>query len=350
MVTQLQAGPPAVAGRYVLGRELGAGGYGTVYEATDTLTGARVALKRFHATDPSEAIRVRREIAALRLLRHVGVVRLLDDGEHDSGLFLVMELVSGEPFPGRSKPCSWEDIAETTSALFGILAEVHDAGVVHRDLKPSNILVDDRGVPTLLDFGLARGERLGPAITLSGTAVGTPQYLAPEQAFGQPTDARADLWALGALVYEALTGAMPHAEDDSDVAGLLVRRATQPARPIRALRPEVPEGVAAAVDALLAVRPDDRPASARDALRMLGREAPIAASPLPELRPAAVALAIDVVLRERRALDIEGPHGAGHTHLLDALVRAAPARGLEPVRTVPARTPFASLAPLVGPL
>lgn len=348
MVTQLQAAQPAVAGRYALGRELGVGGYGTVYEATDTLTGARVALKRFHATDPSEAIRVRREIAALRLLRHVGVVRLLDDGEHESGLFLVMELVSGEPFPGRPKPCAWEDIAETTSALFGILAEVHDAGVVHRDLKPSNILVDARGVPTLLDFGLARGERLGPAITLSGTAVGTPQYLAPEQAFGQPTDARADLWALGALIYEALTGAMPHAEDDSDVAGLLVRRATQPARPIRALRPDVPEGVAAAVDALLAVRADDRPASARDALRMLGQEAPVAASPLPELRPAAVARAIDVVLRERHALDIDGPHGAGHTHLLDVLARAAPEHGLEPVRAVPARTPFASLAPLVG--
>jgi len=341
-----------IAGRYALGREIGSGGFGTVYEATDTVAGGRVALKRFHAADAQEAARVRREIAALRLLRNAGVVRLLDDGEQDSGLFITMELVDGTPFPGRPKPCAWEDIADTTIALLGVLAEVHDAGVVHRDLKPSNILVDERGVPTLLDFGLARGTRLGPTITVQGTALGTPQYLSPEQAFGLPTDARADLWAVGALVFEALTGLLPHAQADadSDVAPLIVRRATEPVAPIRSLLPDLAEPVAAAIDALLVQRPEDRPATARDALRLFGHEDAVATPSLPELRPEAVARAVAVVLDGRRGLRVTGPHGAGHTHVLDAVAAAARLRGVTAIRAVPGRAPFSSLEPLVGPL
>ncbi|MFT3774510.1 MAG: phosphotransferase [Minicystis sp.] len=186
-----EPGTRVLGGRYRLRAPLGRGGYGEVWDADDLVLGERVALKWLLRAGPEPA-RVRSEIAALRMLRLPGVVRLLDEGMEDERPFFVMERVEGSPFPGRSdggsdtptaslspdlgaastisadEPApaprklgprvprrSWEVIAGPTEALLEILARVHAAGIVHRDLKPENVLVRDDGRPVVLDFGLA---------------------------------------------------------------------------------------------------------------------------------------------------------------------------------------------------
>ncbi|WP_437510365.1 protein kinase domain-containing protein [Sorangium sp. So ce1099] len=312
---------PVLGGRYRLRAPLGRGGHGEVWDADDLVLGERVAIKWLLRPGP-ESARVRSEIATLRMLRLPGVVRLLDEGTEGGRPFFVMERVAGAPFPGpltaataptpatidlddplaastvsledaapvartRSAPRvapprasrrSWAAIAEPTEALLDILARVHAAGIVHRDLKPENVLVRADGRPVVLDFGLALGhvERVG--VAPGGRIVGTPAYLAPEQVRGDAVEARADLYALGVMLYEALTGALPH--EASSVQTLLLLRSTQAPAPVRGRAPEVPEHVAAIVDRLLAPWPDDRPRSAADVrVALRGRAEPLRARP-----------------------------------------------------------------------
>ncbi|MEO1233903.1 MAG: serine/threonine-protein kinase, partial [Myxococcota bacterium] len=189
---------------------LGRGAFGEVFRCVDEVTGHDVALKRLRPLAPLDGQRVRREICALRLLREPGVVRLLDDFEEDEAVHLVMSLVDGKPFPGAFVD-GWDSLEPVVVSILETLARVHSAGVVHRDLKPANVLVDARASPVLLDFGLASGSVIGDRLTTDGEIVGTPHYLAPEQAFGAEVDGRADLYALGAMLYEALSGRVPHA-------------------------------------------------------------------------------------------------------------------------------------------
>ncbi|WP_437640599.1 protein kinase domain-containing protein [Sorangium sp. So ce854] len=310
-----------LGGRYRLRAPLGRGGHGEVWDADDLALGERVAIKWLLRSGPEPA-RVRSEIATLRMLRLPGVVRLLDEGMEGGRPFFVMERVAGAPFPGpptdataataatfdlddplaaatvslehaapvaraRSAPGvappraprrSWAAIVEPTEALVDILARVHAAGIVHRDLKPENVLVRADGRPVVLDFGLALGrvERAGAAP--DGRVVGTPAYLAPEQVRGDAVDARADLYALGVMLYEALTGALPH--EASSVRALLLLRAMHAPAPVRERAPEVPEHVAALVDRLLAPWPDDRPRSAAEVrVALRGRAEPRRAGP-----------------------------------------------------------------------
>jgi serine/threonine protein kinase len=192
------ARPPrssVLADRYELGELLGRGGFGAVYAATDRLSGQRVAVKLMREMRGPNLGRVRREIAALRFLRLPGVVQLLDDGLDDGRLYLVMQHVEGGPFPGRGPRTHWEDVEETVRALLETLGLVHDSGIVHRDLKPANVLVDERGRPTLLDFGLAKGERVGPDLTAAGALVGTPAY---RSRWTRPAGGGTTCWTRGA--------------------------------------------------------------------------------------------------------------------------------------------------------
>lgn len=263
-----------VAQRYRLVEVLGRGAHGRVWEAADLLTGERVALKILSTDFSASGARLRREVASMRLLRLSGVVRLLDEGTDGGRPFLVMERVRGAPFPGEPGPVPWPRLEAAAVALLETLARMHAVGIVHRDLKPANILVDAEGRPTILDFGLARPDTtLDEGITPRGTILGTPAYLAPEQVRGDTVGPRADLYAVGVILFEALAGRSPHAVEN--VMRMLKARLERPATPLAEAAPEVPRPVAELIDALLAIAPEDRPSSAAEALaRLRGRRTP----------------------------------------------------------------------------
>jgi hypothetical protein len=223
-----------------------------------------------------------------------------------------------------------------------VLEGVHAAGIVHRDLKPSNILIQADGTPILLDFGLARGAVTGATFTRDGQVVGTPRYMAPEQCRGQRVDARADLYAVGVMVVEALTGSVPH--DHADVSTLLSARAARPAPSLRGLLPTLPPPVAAALDALLATDPDARPPSAEAVLRLL-EDGAARPDPLPWLggdRGQTQALA---ALTAGRAFTLGGVAGVGRSRFLAEVVAALPAFGWTTIPvSVQGEQPYAALA------
>ncbi len=208
-------GIPRTIGRYRVLRKLGEGGMGTVYEAEDEVLGRRIAIKRLKATDDSGRRRFWREARAAARLSHPNVCQLFEVGEDAGGPFLAMELLSGEPLSERLQRGPL-DLAETVSLGSGMLAALqalHAAGLAHRDLKPSNVYLTPHGA-RLLDFGLVRAlpanlvQALdsGSGITHDDQLVGSPRYMAPEQILGGDVDARTDLFAAGAVLYEALAG------------------------------------------------------------------------------------------------------------------------------------------------
>ncbi|NOY25738.1 MAG: serine/threonine protein kinase [Oligoflexia bacterium] len=262
-----------IAGRYELLNQLGAGGFGSVWEARDLLDGSRVAVKLSRILRQVDRGRARAEVTALRRLRLPGVVAFRDEGEvaEDSQVvFVVMDLVEGAPLFNRQRTYTWAEIAPRVLALLEILSSVHLAGVVHRDIKPANILLDALGRPVLLDFGLAIGKAVADKV--SGHAVGTIRYASPEQLCGMDLDPRADLYSLGIMVYQALTGTLPHGKSRGRT--IIRARVKGTPNPIGPLVPGLPAAVASVVDALVARSRDDRPASAIDALIALGGQVP----------------------------------------------------------------------------
>jgi hypothetical protein len=338
-----------LVGRYRLHAPLGGGAHGDVWEADDSLAGERVAVKLLKPRASAHAARIRREVAALRLLRLPGVVRLLDEGVDDGRAFLVMERVDGTPFPGRPTPAEWTSIEGVTVSLLESLARVHAAGVVHRDLKPANILVDADGRPTILDFGLSHlGAPSGEGLTEEGQMLGTPAFLAPEQISGGPVTPRTDLYAIGVLLYVALAGRFPH--EAKDVGGLLRARLTQRPTPLKDVAPSAPLFVAAAIDQLLALDASDRPRSAAEALERLRGQRATTAAPLRRLGPVDPCAAIVAAATRGIAIDLHGPRGGGRTRCLDDAAATLRAQGRAVLFTAAGRAPFASLEPVVGAL
>ncbi|MCB9678038.1 MAG: protein kinase [Alphaproteobacteria bacterium] len=297
-----------VLGRYRVEALLGVGGSASVSRATDLRGGPPVALKHFHqAIDPSAS--VVRERAALALLTEPGVVQLLGSGAHAGRPVLVLELVTGQSFPPHR---DWDALRPLVVDLLQTLGATHQRGIVHRDLKPANVyVVRGRGV-VILDFGLARGTSLGQTLTATGDLVGTPRYMAPEQLTGQSVGPAADLYAVGVMVYEALTGHVPHAADTA--ALLWSRRISEPAAPLATLRGDLDPGICTWVDWLLARRIDDRPTSAWAALDAL-RTGPIRVPRLDD------GVLDDLEARVLRGghVRLGGPRGSGRSTLLAAL-------------------------------
>ena len=199
-------------GHYEIIRTLGEGGMGIVYAALDTRLDRTVALKmiRGDRADPEAKERLRREARAAATLTHPNVCQLYDIGECDGDTFIAMEYLEGESLADRllRGPSSPADAVRTMLSTLSALGALHGRGLAHRDLKPSNIFLTPHGVK-LLDFGLACGIDLDPAetrLTRAGAVFGTPRYMSPEQLSGQPVDARTDLFAAGAVLYETLTG------------------------------------------------------------------------------------------------------------------------------------------------
>jgi serine/threonine-protein kinase len=249
-----------VAGRYRIVRWLGAGGMGRVYEALDTELDERVALKVLRGGLSDEAIeRFRREVKLTRRIQHRNVARMFDIGEHRSDKFLTMELIDGAALTRElGAPIPWPRLKQLAIQLCAGLGAAHDAGVIHRDLKPDNVMIErgtDRVVIT--DFGIARsGDDVG--VTQVGALIGTPRYMAPEQLAGDDVDHRADLFALGVMLYELATGVRPWSGDTA--IAIAVAQATQPARPLAAA--QLPPALAAAIVRCIALDPARRPPSA----------------------------------------------------------------------------------------
>ncbi len=342
--------PPStmIAERYRLDRLLGRGGFGEVWEAVDVLSGEPVAVKLLSRGLEAGHQEVLREVLALRLLRLPGVVRLLDEGLEAGRAFIVMERVDGAPFPGDGTRGNWGAIEEATLGLLETLARIHAAGVVHRDLKPANVLVTREGRPVVLDFGISWASRLGETPEAVGVVVGTPAYLAPEQILGQPATPRTDLYAIGVLLYEALSGGVPHA--DRDVRRLLSMRLSTRPRPLREVAPHAPEDVALVVDRLLAVSPDDRPRSAAEVLALLrgtGVES-TGGQRLLRLGGDTAVQQVMAALRAGRSVELVGPSGTGRSRCLDEIATALRMEGIDSLRVTAGERAFESLEPALG--
>ena len=277
-----------IGGRYRIDSILGEGGMGTVYAAEHTLMRKRVALKVLHpdmSRIPDIVARFEREALAAGHIDHPNIAAATDFGQlADGSFFLVLELVVGEDLSDvvSHGPIAVARCVHIATQIASALARAHSLGVVHRDLKPDNVMLITRGADMdfvkVLDFGIAKvpvleaGERQstsplsGPqkALTQAGMIYGTPAYMAPEQALGQPVDGRADLYAVGVLLFEMLTGKRPfHHENMATLLGLQV---TAPVPRMAELAPDVtvPPAIEAVVRRLLAKDPQQRFATAED--------------------------------------------------------------------------------------
>ena len=213
-VTRRFAPGTLVAGRYRVAGIAGVGGMGVVYRARDEELGVETALKVLRpdlGSDPAVVERFRSELRLAREVSHKNVVRIHDIGEHEGLRFLTMRYVPGRSLSDvleKEGPMSPERAVAITRQVASALEEAHRAGVIHRDLKPGNILLDRDDTAYITDFGIARS-LTRDGLTRAGAVVGTPDYLSPEQIAGDPVDGRTDLYALGIVLYEMLTGELP---------------------------------------------------------------------------------------------------------------------------------------------
>jgi eukaryotic-like serine/threonine-protein kinase len=266
-----------LAERWTITHELGAGGTATVY-AADHRNGCQVAVKVLHpelAFHPVVRRRFLLEGYAANRAGHPNAVRVLDDGEDADGtVFIVMDLLRGQSFASRLRERGALPVAEVVSAMISVLdvlATAHDNGIVHRDIKPANIFLTDTSQVKLLDFGIAKiTEKVGSsAITEPGLTVGTPEFMAPEQAAGRyhEVDALTDLWAVGATMVQLLTYRFVH--DVSSSNGLLFLAATRPVPGVLSLAPDLSPAIARVIDRALAFNRSDRWPNARAMRRAL---------------------------------------------------------------------------------
>ncbi|HEY3334785.1 MAG TPA: serine/threonine-protein kinase [Candidatus Limnocylindrales bacterium] len=225
-----------VGGRYRLDERIGSGGMAEVWRATDARTGRTVAVKRLHpglAHDPSSRARFRREVEAARAVSHPSAVGILDAGDGPDGAWLAMDYLAGGSLADRLRGGAMapETVTSIGADIAGALAAVHAAGLVHRDVKPSNILLDVDGRARLADFGIARGEatEVLEDVTAAGDVVGTLRFLPPEVLEGGAATPASDVWALGAVLYEAVSGRPPF--DASSPASLVASQRSMPGLP-----------------------------------------------------------------------------------------------------------------------
>ena len=259
----------ALGAVYALERELGRGGMATVYAARDLRHQRAVAVKVLHP-ELSAVLGVERFLKEIELtasLQHPHILPLFDSGSADGLLYYVMPLVAGESLRGRlarERQLPVGDAVRIATEVASALDYAHRRGIIHRDIKPENILLGEDGSALVTDFGiaLAVSQAGGERLTQTGLAVGTPQYMAPEQATGERSiDARADVYALGTVLYEMLAGEPPFS--GSSAQAIVARLLTDTPRPLPAHRPAVPPHVAAAVQVALEKLPADRFPTAR---------------------------------------------------------------------------------------
>ncbi len=261
VTAELPVASDAFDGRYILLRQVGVGGVGRVWEAVHAHTGRHVALKTLRdefAAETRWMQRFLREARAVARIRHPNVVEVLDMRAGEAP-YIVYELLEGEGLDARlaAAPDGHLDVTAALRVMVPVgaaLAAAHAEGIVHRDLKPSNVFLarDARGdeVPKVIDFGLAKHAADDITVTTSNMVLGTPAYMAPEQARSETDiDSQADVWSFGATLFECLTGALP--VDGPNATVVLRRLAREEVRSLRSLAPEIDDAVAAVVDRCL---------------------------------------------------------------------------------------------------
>ena len=248
-------------GRYRLEARIGSGGMSTVYRALDETLQRPVAIKLMNrevSTDSDQLERFRREARAVAQLSHPHVVGVIDAGEDDGRPYIVFEYVEGETLKERIRRQGRLPVAEAVAYAIEIaraLGAAHACHIVHRDVKPQNVLIDEEGSAKVTDFGIARTlDEEG--LTADGRVIGTTDYVAPEQALGQPVTGQSDLYSLGIVLYEMLTGEVPF-RGDSQVA-VAMKHVREELPDVQRKRPEVSASLAAVIDRATAKRPEER--------------------------------------------------------------------------------------------
>jgi serine/threonine-protein kinase len=269
-------------GRYRIERALGHGGMAVVYLANDEELDRRVAVKVLAenlANDETFRARFLQEARFAGRLSHPNIVHVYDAGETEGRPFIVMEYVPGATLAQCETLPPHEAVALVLQACAG-LQHAHEAGLVHRDLKPANLLLREDGVLKIADFGIARAAE-ATRLTQLGTILGTAAYLSPEQAAGEEVTAATDIYSLGAVLYELLTGQLPYRFES--LGELALKQRDGVITPVRDIDPRVPEPVEAAVMHCLARDPQFRPASAAElAQELAGASDPAAKPPVRE--------------------------------------------------------------------
>jgi serine/threonine-protein kinase len=254
-----------VGERYELEELVGTGGMSSVYRAHDRLLDRKVALKVLHSHygDDGEYVeRFRREARAVARLSHPNIVTVIDRGEEDGRQFIVFEYVDGQNLKALVDRSGALPIATALSLAHQIargLAFAHSRGIVHRDVKPQNVLMNGDGRAQVTDFGIARSRDGGHGVTQTGTVRGASDDIAPEQAQGQRVSPQTDVYSLGVVLYELLTGEVPYPGEN--FVAVAMRHINEPPPHVRAVRPEVPARLDAALQRAMAKDPEDRFAS-----------------------------------------------------------------------------------------
>jgi serine/threonine-protein kinase len=262
-----------LADRYELEELAGSGGMSTVYRAHDRVLERTVAVKILHQryNDEDEYVeRFRREARMAAGLSHHNIVTVIDRGEHEGRQFIVFEYVDGDNLKevvDREGPMPVERVLTLGIQIATALSFAHASGLVHRDVKPQNVLLNGDGTAKVTDFGIARSLDVGKGVTQTGTVLGTSDYIAPEQAQGQSVGERTDVYSLGVVLYELLTGALPFKGDN--FVAVAMKHINEAAPRVSERRPDVPQRLDDAIAVALAKEPDARFARMEDFRREL---------------------------------------------------------------------------------
>ncbi len=248
-------------GRYEIKSELGRGGMATVYKAYDPLFEREVALKvlpREMLHDPQFRVRFEREAKTIAALEHPAIVPVYDVGEEDGQPYFVMRYMTGGSLQERiaQGPISLSEAARIFTKLAPALDEAHTKGIIHRDLKPGNILFDRIGEPYVSDFGIAKITQAQGATVTGGAIIGTPAYMSPEQAQGEQVDGRSDIYALGVILYEMLSGVQPY--QATTPMAVVVKHITEPIPHILDSNPNLPVDIEPIIEKAMAKSRDER--------------------------------------------------------------------------------------------
>jgi serine/threonine protein kinase/tetratricopeptide (TPR) repeat protein len=306
--------------RYEILKMLGEGGMGTVYKARDREVDRLVALKVIRselANKPEILRRFKQELILARQVTHRNVIRIFDLGNADNVKFITMDFVDGRDLKSviserRKMPAG--DASDIIRQICLGLEAAHNEGVVHRDLKPQNIMLDVQGRVYLMDFGLARSMEL-VGMTRTGALLGTPAYMSPEQAKGEKVDSRTDLFALGVIFYEMLTGVLPYRADS--MMATLIKRSKEMATPPNHLEPSIPAKINDVVMKCLQINPERRYQNAGEILQDLGFATPAPASMIanPSMVDASSGLAPGTQFGPRYRIDsVLGEGGMGKVY------------------------------------
>src|SRR5437870_5307594 len=255
-------GGDLIADRYELEELVGSGGMSSVFKARDRLLDRNVALKilhEHHLEDAEYVERFRREARAVAQLSHPNIVTVIDRVEADGRQFIVFEYVDGENLKElleREGPLPVAEALELALGIARALSFAHERGLVHRDVKPQNVLLNGDGLPKVTDFGIARSLDVQKGVTQTGTVLGTSNYIAPEQASGNHVDQHSDVYSLGVVLYEMLSGQLPF-PGDSFVA-VALKHVNELPPSVLDVRGDIPLRVAEAVDRALEKDPERR--------------------------------------------------------------------------------------------